>query len=222
MPGASETGDRHQRLREVQAHAMYRAGRWWQGTDILIAWGMLLTLVTAVWGHSDLDPRQSIPRKWETYTLSVPTETQTPTVRIVLHVPLEFEIEMIEHSRVWDIATERDARGFIRVVHWGGSSIPPQTFEAFKFLARNPAAVGTYHWKIEQYPQTGEPATWEAQTQIVTLENTGGQRAEEAWRSAQVATTVSLVAMGIAVTLIVVTIIGILRHGQGPTRGEDV
>jgi uncharacterized protein YcnI len=183
---------------------------------------MLLTLVTTVWGHSDLDPRQSIPKKWETYTLSVPTETETPTVRIVLHVPLEFEIEMIEHSRVWDITSERDTRGFIRVVSWGGSSIPPQTFEAFKFLARNPAAIGTYQWKIEQYPQGGEPATWEAQTQIVTLENTGGQRAEEAWRAAQVATTVSLIAMGIAVTLIVVTIIGILRHGQRPTGGEEV
>jgi uncharacterized protein YcnI len=175
-----------------------------------------------VWGHSDLDPRQSIPKKWETYTLSVPTEEASPTVRIVLHVPLDFEIETLEHSRVWDIATERDAQGHIRTVRWSGNSIPPQTFETFRFLARNPAAIGTYRWQIEQHYEAGEPATWEALTQIATLENTGGQRAEEAWRAAQVATTVSLVAMGIAITLIVITIIGIMQNGRKPAGGGDV
>lgn len=201
---------------------MGTARRGWQTTSALVIWGMFVTLVCSAWGHSDLDPRQSIPRKWETYTLSVPTETEVPTVRVVLHVPPEFEIEMVEHNRVWRITTERDARGFIRLVSWGENSIPHQTFESFRFLARNPAMVGTYRWKIEQHYQTGEPAMWEALTQIVTLENTGGQRAEEAWRSAQVATTVSLVALGIAITLIVVTIIGILQHGHPRSGGEDV
>jgi uncharacterized protein YcnI len=201
---------------------MYTAGRRWQESGILIAWGILLTVVTSVWGHSDLDPRQSTPKKWETYTLSVPTETESPTVRIVLHVPLEFEIEVLEHSRVWHITTERDTRGYMRVVSWSGNSIPPQRFETFRFLARNPAAIGTYRWQIEQHYEAGEPATWEALTQIVGLENTGGQRAEEAWRTAQVATTVSLVAMGIAITLIVVTIIGILQSGKRPAGRGDV
>lgn len=183
---------------------------------------MLLTLVTTAWGHSDLDPRQSIPKKWETYTLSVPTETEAPTVRIVLHVPPEFEVETIEHNRVWQVATERDAKGQIRTVSWSDSSIPSQRFERFTLLARNPAAVGTYRWNIEQHYQSGEPATWEALTQIVTLENTGGQRAEEAWRAAQVSTTVSLIAMGIAITLIVVTIIGVMQQSHQQPGGEDV
>jgi uncharacterized protein YcnI len=201
---------------------MYTVDRQWQGRGVLITWSLLLTLVSSVWGHSDLDPRQSIPKKWETYTLSVPTETESSTVRIVLYVPLDFEIEMVEHSRVWDIATERDERGYIRVVSWSGSSIPSQTFEAFKFLARNPAAMGTYQWKIMQHYEAGEPSTWEALTQIVSLENTGAQRAEEAWHSAQVATTVSLVAMGIAITLIIVTVIGILQSGRRQAGSGDV
>ena len=201
---------------------MYTVGRQWQGRGVLITWSVLLMLVTTVWGHSDLDPRQSIPKKWETYTLSVPTETESSTVRIVLYVPLDFEIEMVEHSRVWDITTERDERGYIRVVSWSGSSIPPQTFEAFKFLARNPAAMGTYQWKIVQHYEAGEAATWEALTQIVSLENTGGQRAEEAWHSAQIATTVSLIAMGIAITLIIVTVIGIVQSGRRQAGSGDV
>ncbi len=111
---------------------------------MLVIGGLLLSLATAAWGHSDIDPRQNIPKKWETYILNVPTETDVPTVKIRLFVPPEFEIEVIELSRVWQMATRRDARGYIREVSWSGASIPPQTFEAFRFLARNPATTGTY------------------------------------------------------------------------------
>ena len=185
-------------------------------------WGLLLGLATVTRGHSDLDPRQSMLKKWETYTLSVPTETDSPTVRVQLHVPPEFEVETIEHSRAWQITAQRDARGYIREVAWSGNTIPPQTFETFRFLARNPAMAGTYRWKIDQQYQDGAPATWEAQTQIVAPADTGGQRVEEAWRAAQVATTVSLVALGISITLIIITVIGIVQSGRRQTGGNDV
>src|SRR5207253_2464650 len=121
-----------------------------------------------------LDPRQSIPNKWETYTLNVPTETDVPTVQVRLLVPREFEIEMLEHSQAWQITRARDERGYIREVTWSGSSIPPQTFAELKLLVRNPATPGTYVWKIEQSYQDGTVATWEAQTQIVPAATVGG------------------------------------------------
>src|SRR5262249_30735102 len=190
---------------------------WQRGAGIpCVSWGLLISLAVTAWGHSDLDPRQSIPNKWETYRLNVPTETAVPTVQVRLQVPREFEIEMLEHSQAWQIARERDERGYIREVTWSGSSIPPQTFNEFKLLVRNPTAPGTYGWKIEQAYQDGTVATWEAQTQIVPAATAGGaQRAEEAWRAAQVATTVSLVALGIAVTLIIVTVLGIVQGHRG-------
>jgi uncharacterized protein YcnI len=200
---------------------MQLAGWRWQVTRGMVLGGVLLSLVATAWGHSDIDPRQSLAKKWETYTLNVPTETDTPTEKVSLYVPAEFEIEGIEHNRAWQIATVRDAQGFIREVRWSGSSIPPQTFEEFKFLARNPAAAGTYRWKIEQHYQAGSPATWEAQTQIVPPESLGGQRAEDAWRAAQVATSVSLVALGMAITLIIVTLIGVIQQGRARVGGEQ-
>ena len=195
---------------------MYTAS-WQRGAVITcVVWGCLMSLVAPTWGHSDLDPRQSIPNKWETYTLNVPTETEIPTVQVRLLVPREFEIELLEHSPVWQITKSRDERGYIREVTWSGSSIPPQTFAELKLLVRNPATPGPHVWKIEQYYQDGTVASWEAQTQIVPPATVGGaQRAEEAWRAAQVATTVSLVAIGIAVTLIIVTVLGILQGHRG-------
>lgn len=178
-----------------------------------------MRLAATASAHSDLDPRQSIPNKWETYTLNVPTETEASTVQVRLLVPRDFEIEMIEHSQVWHIARSRDERGYIRDVTWSGSTIPSQTFNEFKLLVRNPATPGTYLWKIEQSYQDGTLATWEAQTQIVPPASGGSaQRAEEAWRAAQVATTVSLVALGIAVMLIIVTVIGIIQGSRGRAR----
>jgi uncharacterized protein YcnI len=195
----------------------------WQ-QNIRILWGLsgILLLTATAWGHSDLDPRQSIPNKWETYMLNVPTETEVPTIRVRLLVPRDFEIEMIEHSPLWQITTSRDERGYIREVTWSGSSIPPQTFAEFKLLVRNPASPGTSLWKIEQYYQDGNVTTWEAQTQIVPPASMGGaQRAEEAWRAAQVATTVSLVALGISVTLIIVTAMGIVQSGRSQRQDEQ-
>ena len=49
----------------------------------------------------------------------------------------------------------------------------------------------------------------------------GTQRAEEAWRAAQVATTVSLVAIGVSVTLIIVTAIGIVQSGRSQRQDEQ-
>ena len=194
---------------------------WQQNT--LMLWGVsgILLLAATAWDHSDLDPRQSIPNKWETYTLNVPTETEVPTVEVRLLVPRDFEIEMIAHSPLWQLTKSRDERGYIREVTWSGSSIPPQTFAEFKLLVRNPAAPGPALWKIEQYYQDGNVATWEAQTQIVPQASIGGaQRAEEAWRAAQVATTVSLVAIGISVILIIVTAIGIVQSGRSQKQDE--
>src|SRR5215467_12148260 len=194
----------------------------WQRRVIIACgiWGLLILTPTA-WAHSDLDPRQSIPNKWETYTLNVPTETEVPTIQVRLLVPQDFEIEMIAHIPLWQLTKSRDERGYIREVTWSGSSIPPQTFAEFKLLVRNPAAPGPGLWKIEQYYQDGNVATWEAQTQIVPQASIGGaQRADEAWRVAQVATTVSLVAIGISVILIIVTAIGIVQSGRSQKQDE--
>ena len=183
---------------------------------------LLLLTGSLAWGHADLDPRQSLPNKWETYTLNVPTETEIPTIAVRLQVPREFEVEMVGHTQVWQMSKSRDERGYIRDITWSGSQIPPQTFVELKLLVRNPTAPGLYVWKIEQVYEDNSTASWEAQTQIMAADNTLAQRAEEAWRSAQIATTVSLVAIGIATTLIIIVVIGIFQSGRARTEGEKL
>lgn len=179
--------------------------------------GLLMSyLATAAWGHIDLDPRQSLSKRWETYTVRIPNETQVPTVKIHVVVPEAFEIEMVEHSEIWQIETSRDDRGFVRELTWSGGRIPPQTFGEVKFLARNPEKPGLYNWQFTQYDETGDAAPWKTQTRIITAAGGGGERAEEAWRAAQAATTLSFIAIGVSLALILVTLLGIVRTGRPP------
>jgi uncharacterized protein YcnI len=183
---------------------------------------LLCFMVSPAWGHIDLEPRQSVARRWEAYTVRIPTETKTATVKIHAVVPRAFEIEMVEHSQVWQIDTVRDDRGFVREITWRDGHIPPQTFAEVKFLARNPANPGLYRWDMTQYDQRGEAASWTAQTQIISLDTAGSQRVEEAWRAAQTATTVSLLAMGISIALILVSLLNIFQMGRRQSKDGDL
>ena len=196
-----------------------KAPRWL--TPLLLAGWFLLFATSQTWGHADLDPRQSLPNKWETYTLNVPTETDMPTIAVRLSIPPEFEVEMVGHTPLWQLNKSRDERGHVRDITWSGSQIPPQTFAELKLLVRNPTTAGLYVWKIEQVYEDNSTALWEAQTQIIAADTTLAQRAEEAWRSAQIATTVSLVAIGIATTLIIIVGIGIVWTGRARPGDEE-
>ena len=56
---------------------------------------LLCIMISPAWGHIDVEPRQSIARRWETYTLRVPTETKTATVKIRAVVPRAFDTDDI-------------------------------------------------------------------------------------------------------------------------------
>jgi uncharacterized protein YcnI len=181
-----------------------------------MVYGLLLGWAATAWGHVDIVPRQSIAKGWETYTLRVPTETSAATVKLQVIVPPAFEIEMVGHRQDWKIDTVRDERGLVREMTWSGGRVPTQTFDEFKFMARNPIEPELYRWEMTQVYETGESAQWTAQTQILAPDDMGSQQAAEAWRAAQVATTLSLLAMGVAITLIVVMLIGIVQRRPTP------
>jgi uncharacterized protein YcnI len=186
---------------------------WWIACGLLLAWG------ATAWGHVDVAPRQSVAKRWETYTLRVPTETAAATVEVRVKVPAAFEIEMVGHRQDWRIETVRDERGLVRDITWSGGRVPTQTFDELKFLARNPAEAKLYDWQLTQVYDNGESAAWTAQTQILAPGQMGSLRAEEAWRAAQTATTLSLLAMGMALALMVVTVIGVMQ--RRPARRLD-
>jgi len=183
---------------------------------------MLMTSVSPVWAHIDIEPKATIPNRWETFILNVPTETESPTVEVQLAIPESFEVEAVGHRTDWDIAIQRDARGFMREIVWSGGKIPPLTFEEFKLLAKAAKSPGLYEWQARQRYADDQESTWT----LRTLVQAGGselptQKAQETLKTAQVAMTISFLAVGVATMLTVVMLIVVWRGARGKGRQDQ-
>jgi Domain of unkown function (DUF1775) len=176
---------------------------------------MLLTSFSMAWAHIDIEPKETIPSRWETFVLNVPTETESPTVEVQLEIPEGFEVEAVGHRTDWDTAIRRDGRGFVREIVWSRGQIPPLTFEEFKLLAKAAKSPGPHDWQARQRYADDQQSTWTLRT-IVRTEGSGlsSQRLEEAFKTAQVAMTISFLAVGVATVLIVVTLITVWRGSR--------
>jgi uncharacterized protein YcnI len=183
---------------------------------------MLVTSFSTAWAHIDIEPKETIPSRWETFVLNVPTETGSPTVEVQLAIPEGFEVEAVGHRTDWDMAIRRDPRGFVREIVWSGGQIPPLTFEEFKLLAKAAKSPGPYEWQARQRYADDQESTWMLRT-IVQTEGSGlpTQKAEEALNTAQVAMTISFLAVGMATMLIVVTLIAVWRGASGKGRLDE-
>jgi uncharacterized protein YcnI len=186
------------------------------GLRMISLLGLMLVMSSAMaWAHIDIEPKETIPGRWETFILNVPTETGSPTVEVRLDIPEGFEVEAIGHRTDWDMAIRRDERGFVREIVWSGGQIPPLTFEEFKLLAKASKAPGPYDWQARQRYAADQESTWTMRT-IVREQGSGlpSQKAEEALKTAQAAMTISFLAVGMATVLIVVTLITIWQGSR--------
>jgi hypothetical protein len=192
------------------------------GLRMICLFGLVLVMGPAMaWAHIDIEPKETIPGRWETFVLNVPTETGSPTVEVQLDIPEGFEVEAVGHRTDWEMALRRDERGFVRAIVWSGGQIPPLTFEEFKLLAKASKAPGSYDWQARQRYAADQESTWTMRT-IVREYGNGlpSQKGEEALKTAQVAMTISFLAVGVATVLIVVTLITIWL-GSGRKKPID-
>jgi hypothetical protein len=182
---------------------------------------MVVLSCSAAWAHIDIEPKATIPGRWETFILNVPTETESPTVEIHLAIPEGFEVEAVGHRTDWHMAVRRDARGFMREIVWSAGQIPPLTFEEFKLLAKAAKSPGSYQWQARQRYADDQDSTWTLRT-IVQGEEHGlpAQKAEKALKTAQVAMTIGFLAIGVATVLIVVTLLTIWQGGRVKGRPD--
>ncbi|WKB35642.1 DUF1775 domain-containing protein [Terrilactibacillus sp. S3-3] len=71
-----------------------------------------------------------------------------PTLKIVLKAPKGIEFESYEPVAGWKTTTQKDANGKVTSVTWTATKggIQPGQFQAFNFIAKNPAKETTLAW----------------------------------------------------------------------------
>jgi hypothetical protein len=136
--------------------------------------------------------------------LTVPTEGESPTVQVELVVPESHEIEAIGYQKDWTFQTERTEKGLIRKVIWRGGTIPPLTFNEFKFYARNPKEKGAYWWTAYQKLGNGQESTWSVQTFVKDPAESASQKTGASGGDSSVAMTLGMVAVGVSIAVGVV------------------
>jgi len=126
-----------------------------------ITFGLLgLVLPVLVSAHSTVSPSTTVPSKYETFTLSVPTEKDLPTTGIRLVVPDGVDRFTPYVKPGWKINVTKDADK-VTQVEWTGGAIPAGQKDVFLFTARTAAADTTLIWKVYQTYQGGEVVAWD-------------------------------------------------------------
>lgn len=124
---------------------------------------LLLTLVlpSVIFAHSTVSPSETATSKYETFTLSVPTEKDVPTVGIRLVVPSGVDRFTPFVKPGWTLNITKDANGNATEVEWKGGAIPADQKDIFQFTARTAPQNTTLIWKVYQTYQGGEVVSWD-------------------------------------------------------------
>lgn len=118
-----------------------------------------LGLPATLSAHVIVVPDASEAGWWERYTVLVPTEQESSTVRVELRLPTGIEIIAVESKPGWEARYEPFPIGAARV-EWKGGRIPSGEFVSFEFLAWNPPAARVLKWDATQWYEDGTSERW--------------------------------------------------------------
>jgi uncharacterized protein YcnI len=125
-----------------------------------LAVGVALLVAASAFAHVRISPRESSAGATERYTMRVPTERQSSTVRIELEIPASAAVVSIAPAAGWKIEEKKDRHGKIVGVVWSGGSIPFAEYREFVFEAKNPSTEAKLEWKAIQTYEDGTRSEW--------------------------------------------------------------
>ena len=129
---------------------------------IVMAWLVVLVLLPVVAAaHMVVQPDESQAGGWQRYTILVPTEKASPTVRVALKLPTGVDVIAVESKPGWQGSYAPFPIGAARV-EWQGGRIPEGEFMSFDFLAWNPPAARVLQWEATQWYEDGTSDRWGA------------------------------------------------------------
>jgi uncharacterized protein YcnI len=121
---------------------------------------VVLALASPAFGHVRISPRESVLGATQKYSMSVPTERQSPTVRVEATFPVSVIVLSLAAAPGWTVEEKKDAGGRIVGGVWSGGSIPFAESAEFSFEARNPTTATRLEWKVIQIYQDGTRSEW--------------------------------------------------------------
>ncbi|MFF2907327.1 YcnI family protein [Paenibacillus sp. NPDC057934] len=117
---------------------------------------LVLLFAAVASAHVTVSPSQSGVGAWETYTLKVPVEKDSPTVQIDLRMPAGVEFKQYETTPGWKVSIDGNKVSWIAT----GDGIQSGQFQRFTFTAKNPDQAGKVAWDAYQHYADGSLVQW--------------------------------------------------------------
>lgn len=136
---------------------MFRTRRFLSSAAVFVTAFMSVTIACA---HVIVRPQESVTGANEKYTMRVPTEGNSATVRIEVEFPAAAEVSAVDPKTAWNLEQRKDPSGKIVGAIWSGSSIAPREVDEFSFVARNPGEDTKLVWKVIQIYADGTRSEW--------------------------------------------------------------
>lgn len=132
--------------------------------SIFFVIALFLVYSQEVSAHSTVSPSQVPDSKYETFTLSVPTERDVPTIGVRLLIPEGLERVTPFVKAGWSIEVKKAQNGEepkVTEIIWTNGAIPAGQKDVFEFTARTPQEAATLIWKAYQTYEGGEVVAWD-------------------------------------------------------------
>lgn len=136
---------------------MFRTRRFLSSAGVFVTVFMCVAIACA---HVIVRPPESVAGANEKYTMRVPTEGNSATVRIEVEFPAAAEVSAVDPKTGWSLEQKKDASGKIVGAIWSGASIAPREASEFSFVARNPGEEAKLVWKVIQIYADGTRSEW--------------------------------------------------------------
>lgn len=109
---------------------------------------------TPAFAHVVVKPSLVGVASFQTFTMGVPNEKDSPTVAIRLMIPQGLQYVSPNVKPGWTISVKRNE------IDWTGGSIPPGQRDDFYFNAQVPPTETTLKWDVYQVYKDGETVAW--------------------------------------------------------------
>ncbi len=116
--------------------------------------------------HIAVNPSDVKTGTYQTFTVSVPTERDDPTVSVKLEVPTSLTDVTPTVKPGWTIQTEKHVEGeeaMITTITWTGGKIDAGYRDEFTLRAKTPSQPADLQWKTYQTYQSGVVVSWDQQ-----------------------------------------------------------
>ena len=126
---------------------------------LVLALVLVVTCAASAAAHVMVLPAASTAGGVERYTVVVPTEGRSSTVRVEVRLPMGIEVVAIESKPGWQGSNHPFPIG-AATIGWTGGRIPAGEMVSFDFLAVNPKAPRTLTWNATQWYEDGTSDRW--------------------------------------------------------------